>query len=130
MTLAELHERIGWQLEGKLEWKDDDGDWLCIDQEDVLPGIADNAASYRRTPDAPPMPDEVWLRTIGTADGEPWSRREARPSREVIEAEGCEATRYVRADGVIDGSRLEGRHKDSNKGAWLALSCCEYRFTP
>lgn len=119
MTLAELHERIGWQLEGRLDWLARDGHWLNWEL-DCPPSRAQRAEDFRRRPDAPAMPDEVWV-APSTPECHMGVYREKCGEGQV---------RYIRADGTIDGSRLEGRHKDDAPGKWVALSCCEYRFKP
>lgn len=119
MTLAELYERIGWQLEGRLLALYQGG-WHDRDSSCNPPSIDENASNYRRRPDAPEMPSEVWV-----APATPECHMGV-----YLDKCGEGQVRYIRADGTIDGSRLEGRHKDDAPGKWVALSCCEYRFKP
>lgn len=121
MTLKELHERIGWQLEGRLQWKDFDEQWRSLESEHSTPGISDDAASYRRRPDQPPMPGEVWV-APSTAERHMGVYREKCADGQV---------RYVRAAGIIDGARLEMRFKrEEGATAWVDVAGCEYRFKP
>ena len=130
MTLAELHERIGWQLEGKLQlritiratWRDARNGTCDV------PRIDDHPDLYRRRPDQQPMPDEIWIPQCdgpGLALDGQWYTNHMR----------CEKfgrpTRYIRADGVFGGERLQWRiqgvemewNDKSNSGL-------EYRLKP
>ena len=128
MTLQELHERIGWQLEGRLQWRDHNGEWIDV-SENNTPMRDGSASNFRRRPYPAPMPDEVWVPDYSA--GIPLVRA-LYDTAEMCRKANHSATpvRYIRADGIIDGSRLEGKHKDCGDYAWMALSCCEYRFKP
>ena len=127
MTLQELHERIGWQLEGRLDYLNAAGQWERW--EPAMPPVtAQPAERFRRRPDQPPMPDEIWIPQCdgpGLALDGQWYTNHMR----------CEKfgrpTRYIRADGVFGGERLQWRiqgvemewNDKSNSGL-------EYRLKP
>ena len=124
MTLAELHERIGWQLDGRLQFLASDGAWADWEIQ-CPPSSLQIAAHFRRRPDPPPMPDEIWIPQCdgpGLALDGQWYTNHMR----------CEKfgrpTRYIRADGVIDGKRLECR--DTKQDSWKPATGWEYRLKP
>ena len=128
MTLAELHERIGWQLEGRLDYLTAAGKWERW--EPALPPVtAQPAERFRRRPDAPPMPDEVWVPDYSA--GIPLVRA-LYDTAEMCRKANHSATpvRYIRADGVIDGRRLEFRFRGEGGEGWETPDMCEYRFKP
>lgn len=132
MNLKELHERIGWQLEGRLQWKDFDGQWRDLKSEHSTPGISDDASGYQRRPDQPEMPDEVWLSgDAGSHEGavtaypdEEWARR----------WKGGTAVRYVRADRIFRDDEMQFRFRCDmpvgNEIPWEECYGGEYRFKP
>lgn len=129
MTLSELHERIGWQLEGRLQvfrngvWTEPDAPFPpCVNNP---PGM------YRRRPDAPTLPDEVWLsdnqKAACDGAGDTYTAHSMLDGAKAWH--GGNPTRYIRADGVIDGARLQCKFKGPN-AAWHNPDVCEYRFKP
>lgn len=130
MTLKELHERIGWQLDGKLQERNQ-GEWYDRDASYNAPDLSEPAHRYRRTPDAPPMPDEVWLSDNqkprqypnGTFLSAHYSHDEC------TEWHGGNIHRYIRADSIIDGSKLQWRNK-LDSIPWQNADVYEYRFKP
>lgn len=91
-----------------------------------MPGKADNFNRYSRREDPPAMPDEVWIadykRNCGT-----FAAHVLR-SDAITQHIESEQVRYVRADGIIDGRRIEyrarGRHNWASGIGW------EYRIKP
>ena len=126
MTLAELHEIIGWQLDGRLQFLASDGAWADWEIQ-CPPSSLQIATHFRRRPDPPPMPDEVWVPAY-TADIP--LVRATYDTAEMCRKANHSATpvRYIRADAVIDGGRLQGRNKGD--ADWGTCDDCEYRFKP
>ena len=119
MTLAELHERIGWQLEGRLDYLNAAGQWERW--EPALPPVtAQPAERFRRRPDQQPIPDEVFVSRSDNGRGLHFTLLPRFPDE----------VRYIRADAVIDGRRLEFRHKGEGGEGWETPDRCEYRFKP
>lgn len=131
MTLAELHERIGWQLEGRLQIRHYCGksqpdwhDWPCGNIS--CPELYENKDTYRRRPDAPPMPDEVWVSKRVVEEGNAVAY--ASNSEALCANRGANPVRYVRAGAVITASRLQCR---SRTGEWIDChDSLEYRIKP
>ena len=73
------------------------------------------------------MPDEVWVPAY-TADIP--LVRATYDTAEMCRKANHSATpvRYIRADAVIDGGRLQGRNKGG--ADWGTCDDCEYRFKP
>lgn len=113
MTLAELHERIGWQLEGRLQIRNQHGDFFDWSHPNRTPVIFDPPDLFRRRPDAPPMPDEVWVgQNLIAACGKIENGQ----------------VRYVRAGAIIPAEQIEVRQ---SKGAWVyPHHSNEYRIKP
>jgi len=123
MTPQEYGKIAEWFAEGKLEGNMEYG-WREAKAIPPYEKVTDVCFStFRRRLDAQPMPDEVWLpdnvclwRDTGMAK---------------LTGQGI---RYVRADGVIDGERLEFRTKLAActlpDCKWTTLSNCEIRFKP
>lgn len=131
MTLAELHERIGWQLEGRLQHLTSAGwlDWSGrVDSELSCPRLSDAASVFRRRPQ-PTLPDEVWIAEYQGVQFN--SVLGAHKTREHCASgkDGATPIRYIRADAVIDGARLQSKFKGPN-AAWHSTDTCEYRFKP
>ena len=128
MTLAELHEIIGWQLDGKLQFLASNGAWADWEIQ-CPPSSLQIAAHFRRRPDPAPMPDEVWVPDYSA--GIPLVRA-LYDTAEMCRKANHSATpvRYIRADGVIDGRRLEFRFRGEGGEGWETPDMCEYRFKP
>lgn len=131
MTLKELHERVGWQLEGRLQYLTFEGNWVDVSENYTLKRDG-YASHFRRRPDAPDvdMPDEVWLPRLDSTR----FHRDAYDVKAACEANHFEPpVRYVRADGVFSGERLQTRikHDGHNLGNWqTCVANQEFRFTP
>lgn len=120
MTLKELHERIGWQLEGQLQFSDGHT-WRDVSDDESPPHLGYAACCYRRRPDPAPMPDEVWISTSEPWRGNFMAFRQNESSDEYI--------RYVRAGAVIPASQLEVSLVGANQ--WRdAYVTGEYRIKP
>ena len=119
MTLAELHEIIGWQLDGRLQFLASDGAWADWEIQ-CPPSSLQIAAHFRRRPDPPPMPDEVFVSRSDNGRGLHFTLLPRFPDE----------VRYIRADAVIDGRRLEFRYKGEGGEGWETPDRCEYRFKP
>lgn len=119
--------------EGKLQCVSADGTvWHDVKELFSYATMRDmDMGKFRERPQ-PTMPDEVWL-----PDGQVSSRscvgtvRSAYDMREAVAKvwEGSNAVRYIRADGVIDGARLQWRPKSKELDQdWRNPNNCEYRF--
>lgn len=126
MTLAELHERIGWQLEGRLQCNHGAKLWYDWKDECGIPQICDSAAAFRRRPDPPPMPYEFWLPSHDMLKlVVPAATREECKARW---PNASECVRYVRAGAIIPASQIEVRQSN---GAWVEPHHTnEYRIKP
>ena len=128
MTPQEYEQLTTWFLDGKAEYRRHP----CRDWEELrsLEGFRfispSNFNSYRRCPDTKPLPDEVWIDPVPEDPFKWWVAR--------IHSYNEGAIRYVRADAVIDGERLEFRTKlaacASPDSSWTTLNNCEIRFKP
>ena len=116
MTLQELHERIGWQLEGRLQWRDHNGEWIDV-SENNTPMRDGSASNFRRRPDQQPIPDEVFVSRSDNGRGLHFTLLPRFPDE----------VRYVRADAVIDGTWLQFRRRG---GEWENCVSFEFRFKP
>ena len=116
MTPQEYGQLAEWYAEGRLE-VNFAGAWHECTKLPTY-GTGYSFHCYRRRPDAPTMPDEVW--------GDP-RQTSVNGGRVVIDHASLQySVRYIRADAVIDGSRLELRIK--SKAQWHEAGECEYRF--
>lgn len=84
---------------------------------------------YRERPTQPPLPDEVWIAEYQGFQFN--SVLGAHKTREHCASgnDGATPIRYIRADGLIDCSRLQFRFK-WQADDWYNPSNCEYRFKP
>lgn len=137
MTLAELHERIGWQLEGRLQIRQDRGgpqpDWLDWSSSNIsCPALYEDKDIYRRRPDPPPMPDEVWLPKYGCLreKGIYWTGGTCYLNRDACSKSNESATpvRYIRVGAIIPASQMEVRRV--GYGWEPTVQVNEYRIKP
>lgn len=131
MTLQELHERIGWQIEGRLQTRYENN-WIDVKYE-APPSVCDPPEVYRRRPNLPPMPDEVWAPDYECLRGKAGTNSMGivYATREACINANYSATpvRYVRAGAVIPASQIEWQ--DVGYTHWNQLSSrFSYRIKP
>jgi len=124
MTPQEYCKLTEWFLDGSAQYKTSPyREWTELRSLDAYKYITPtDFTTYRRRPDTKPLPDEVWVAPEN-------------PERHMVVLynrmlDGM--TRYVRADAVIDGERMEFCPKCDNREprVWGTLNNCLIRFKP
>lgn len=141
MTLDELIERLEWQREGRLQYRKgmacDGPEWfdLPANSHSTLV-LGDRADFYRRRPDPPPMPDEVWVSDNQKPEcdgaGDTFTAHAFMCGAKAWH--GGKLIRYVRAGAVIPATQTEWRYitESSSDQNWKPNSRTdvEYRIKP
>ena len=123
MSPTEYGKVAEWFAEGRLQVHRMNGTvWNNWDSQH-LPNIQSDwkFSEFRRRPEEPTLPAEVWVSSVKINVSGLRYASDERPATLL----GGECVRYVRADSVICGSRLEFRN---GGGPWLIATGEEYRF--
>ena len=120
MTLKELHERLGWQLDGRLEYRTLLGSvkWYPMPNDGACaPSLWQHPDLYRLRPDAVPLPVHVWVPDYGCDYAQRSSQWYASESACRVANNSAKLVRYVRADREFALSDFDVRYAGETE--WL-----------